>query len=251
MTIIDIPYFFGMNTPLYEEQVKAIYTYDFLKDKCQPLNLKNYNEFSKYLIDASTSYLSAKEMNADRVTPREQKIIFKNFESSLKETLKHYLKVQQYGSTSANYHDALRDLVSKTEEAGMQEMFSPYVTLGDGKENLGGISITLFEKFLGVLIEASSNAPRHIKPYQKANISNDYILWWINRLGKYWTEFTDITFGLGDWYTNEQLGSSAVKGKKGRYISTSLDVLYDLLHAVDNKITHSDIETAMRKYKKI
>jgi len=251
VSLIGIPYFFGKNTPLYEEQVQKIYNDNFLKEKCLPLNLKDFDKFSKYLIDSSTSYLSAKDMNSDRVTPTEQKILFKNFENSLKETLKRYQEVQKYGATSANYHDALRNLVSKTEEAGMQEMFNPYVTLGDGKENRGGIAITLFEKFLGVLIQSSHNAPKYIKNYQKANIDSDYTLWWINRIGKRWSEFTDVTFGLGDWYTNEQLGSSSVEGKKGRYISTSLDVLYELLHAVDNKITHSDIETAMRKYKKI
>lgn len=254
MRTLPIPYFIGKKTPIFEKEVERIYSNEFLTKIYERLNISKdrQKEFAKFLKFTSTSYLSAKDMNAGRIQPNQQKNIYKNYVKCLQRTKKQYQEIIKHGSANNNFHDSLKDLLEKTEEPGMKEMFHPYIGL-EANGKLGGVAITLFEKFFNVLIEAAENAPSYINENDKANIEGEHILWWLNKMGMNWERFTDIPFVLGDWFSNEDLGLSDSENpdKKGLYFSECIGILYDLLNAVDKKITRADVETAMRKYKKI
>lgn len=226
---------------------------EFLNEICARLNISDLEKiiaFKIFVKKSAVSYLTGKAMNADRIQPHKQKTVFKNYASALEETKERYLEIERYNSTSANYHDALKDVIRTTDIAGLKEMFHHYITTGDGKETFGSISNTLFEHFLNALIQAAKNAPDYINENDKANLDKDYILWWVWKVSTQWSHFSDVPFTIGDWFKNEELGIDRAD-KKGAYNSLCLDVLYDLLKAADNKITRKDIETAMRKFKKL
>lgn len=252
MTLIGIPYFRGKKSAQFEAEVEKIYSGAFLLKAFRTLGVESYydrEEFTKFLKSIAVSYLSAKDMNSGRIQPNQQKKIFKKYQKSLEQTRALYKEVITHNSTSSNYHDAIRDEIKSTDIQGMDKMFDPYVTVGDGVNSLGSIATTLFDDFLGVLVTGAKKAPNYINENDKANMDKEYILWWLHRLGMNWNRFTEVNFGLGDWYTNEELNLSEDENpkKKGLYKSVSLDVAYDLLRAVDRKTTRADIETAMRK----
>ncbi len=256
MTLVGIPYFWGKNSIKFEAEVSKIYSNEFLSkvfDRLDIFDVEQRNEFASFLKRTSAGYLTGKDINAGRIQPHRQKKMFKKYSSALRETQKQYQEVMENSSTSGNYNASIRDIVKGLDDPGMREMFAPYVTMGDGEKELGGISITLFDKFLGVLVEAAEKAPGYINENDKANLDKEYVLWWVDRLSRYWPDYTDVSFALGDWFTNEELGidKSDLLKKKGLYKSLCLDVLYELLSVVDKKVTRADIETAMRKFKKI
>lgn len=237
---------------MFADEIDGIYSKEFLNDKFDLLNVSDDKraEFSDFLKQTSVSYLSAIDMNTDRVQPNQQKKIFENYVTALKEAQRRYREIQESSPTNGNFHKALRAKVEKIESDGLKEMFHPYVYYSDNEEELqGGISIALFDDFLEALIETAQDAPSFIGKNDKANLEKDFILWWLARIGSNWLKYTDTPFTLGDWYTNKEL--NIVDEKKGQYMSLCLDVLQDLLKAVDKKITRSDVETAMRKFKKI
>ncbi len=256
MTLIGIPSFRGINSEKFAAKIANIYSDKFLDRIFQCLNVAEKNkreEFAVFLKKTAVSYLSAKDMNAGRIQPHQQKKIFEKYALALEQTRELYKEIITHNSTSANYHDALRDEIKNTEVQGIEKMFDPYVTVGDGKNSLGSIATTLFDEFLLMLAEAARKAPNYINENDKANMDTEYILWWLHRMGINWARFTKAPFVLGDWYKNEELGikEDDNPNKKGLYFSSCIDVLYDLLNAVDKKITRADIETAMRKFKKL
>lgn len=256
MTLIGIPYFLGEASLQFEKDIDKIYSAQFLEKIFRRLGVsepQKKNDFEKFLKSTAVSYLTAKDINAKRIQPNKQKDLFKKYASALENTRKLYNQIIEYNSTSSNYHDDIRDEIRITKIQGMDKMFDPYVTIGDGENSLGSTSTTLFDEFLGVLAEGARKAPDYIKEHDKADLSKEYILWWLHRIGSYWSDFTNVPFALGDWYKNEDFGIKESEGtkKKGLYYSEALDVLYELLVSVDEKITRADIETAMRKFKKM
>lgn len=256
MTLIGIPYFQGENSEKFAVQVDAIYSEEFLSKIFETLAVSDAGKregFADLLKRVSVSYLTAQDINSGRIQPHQQKAVFERYASALEETQRRYKEIQQHNSTSANFHDALKDLIRETKTNALKNMFEPYVSVGDGEVSLGSLSTGLFDEFLSALIEAANKAPDYIDAHDKADLSKEYILWWLHRISLNWYQFTEISFALGDWLTNDELkvvDNGSLK-KKGIYKSTSLDVLYDLLSAVDENITRKDIETAMRKFKKI
>jgi hypothetical protein len=256
MTLVGHPYSYGRNSDKFETQVTKIYSSQFLNDIFVLLDITDKgkkDDFKDFVVKVSTSYLSAKDMNQGRIQPNEQKKIFKKYIASLNEVQKYFQEIQKHNSTSANFNDSLRDAVKNTKHVWLQEMFHHYVSLGDGKLSLGSISSGAFDEFIKTLIEAAQNAPEYMNEHDKANIDKEYILWWLHKIGTNWERFTKVSFGLGDWFKEDEWEEKDIDNpdKRGRYKSTSLDVLYDLLKIIDKKITRADIETAMRKYKKL
>tara|TARA_R110002126_G_scaffold3263_1_gene18378 strand:+ start:81027 stop:81779 length:753 start_codon:yes stop_codon:yes gene_type:complete len=236
-------------------QIDAAYPDEFLHSICERLRTKDADKI-EYFIErvkySSVSYLNAIDMNSDRITPKQQNKLLDDYGSSLKEVQIRYRAVQEYGTSRAKFHKALRKRVEETEGTGMQEMFSPYVTLDKSEEVLGGIAISVFDKFLDVLIDAAEDAPNQSVGNDKAEIKGKFLVEWVASMAKSWPHYTQTSFAMGDWIKNDdsQIENSESNGKKGMYKSLCLDVLYDLLKAADKKITRSDLETAMRKFKK-
>ncbi len=250
MTLIGIPYFRGKKSAQFEAEVEKIYSGAFLLKAFRTLGVESYDdreEFTKFLKSIAVSYLSAKDMNAGRIQPNQQKKIFKKYQKSLEQTRALYKEVITHNSTSSNYHDAIRDEIKSTDIQGMDKMFDPYVTVGDGVNSLGSIATTLFDEFLGMLVEGAKKAPDYINENDKANMDTEYILWWADRLKRYWPSYTAMPFSLGDWIKYSEEEQKKYSGKKGFYKSVCVDVLTDLLTAIDEKIDRSDIETAVRK----
>lgn len=250
MIPLAIPYFSNKNLEQYTADIETIYNSSFLSKIFDTLNIDNQDhrtEFEEFLKSISVSYLCAKDMNSKRVQPNKQKQLFKNYRTALEQTKKCYREIQNQNPANSNFNKALREKVLSLENNAVKQMFFPYIYFSENEEEMqGGISIDLFDEFIQMLIEITQEAPGFIGAHDKANLEKDFILWWLSRISLTWSKFTSVPFTLGDWYTKEELNA-----EKGKYNSLCLDVLYDLLHAVDKKITRADIETAMRKFKKL
>jgi hypothetical protein len=242
MSLNDVPFFVGKKSPEFKNHVEKIYDDAFLSKVFSQLNIVDKSKkqnFAKFLKKTAVSYLTGKDINSGRIRPSEQKEIFKNYTSALVEVKKRYKEVTGNNSTHANFHDSLKDVIRDSQIDGLAEMFSPYVSAGDGKGSYGGIADKMFTDFIESLIKAAENAPTYINENDKANIDNDFVLWWLRKLGQNWALYTNTLFSIGDYYK-----------ELGIYKSSCLDVLSNLLMAIDKNITRKDIETTMRKYKK-
>ena len=242
MILTGIPYFQSSKSAQYRVEIEKIYSEDFLEGIYIRLNIYDYpkrKDFSSLLKDIAASYLTGKNMSSRRIRPNEQKTLFRDYATSLEEVRNIYNKIESFNTTSAHFHDALRDVIKDSKVIGLKEMFSPYITMGDGNKSLGGIANTIFIEFLGALVEAANKAPHYINENDKASMDNEFILWWLERVSKHWPSYTEIPIALGDWH--KELKS---------YKSPSADILYNLLSAIDGQITRANIETAIRKLNK-
>lgn len=214
------------------------YTEDFLEDICQKIEVKSDKKevFKKCIKQAGLAYLNVKTLNSQRIQPHKQKEILLEYACALRELQEKYRQIEKYTTTSGKLHKALRRIVSETEEEGMKEMFNPYITLGDGKKKLGSISITLFEKFLGVLAEAAERAPTEKTGKDQKVLSGDFQAFWVARIRREWIECTDIPFQHGKTY--KEIGDT---------INICPQILYELIIKIDPDVTKQRVNTSIRK----
>lgn len=246
MTLIGAPFFLSSKNEYFTTKVNEAYSGDFFTTIYRNLDIQDSNikkEFTNFITSTSVSYLNAKKMNSDKIQPYKQKKIFDDYQQALENVQRLFREIQKHNSTTANLHDSIRSIVQKSSDESMKEMFHPY--FGD---NFASYSTTTFDRYLSILIQSAEESPNYINEHDKANMAKDFIAWWVFRIGDYWSDFTDVPFTLGDWI--KEANDSGKPNKKGIYKSRCIDVLYDLLKAIDKKITRADIETAVRKFKK-
>src|SRR5690606_23013195 len=131
----DAPSFVGIKSPEFRENVEQIYNAQFLTQIFSQLNTKDDKKehFAEFLKKTAVHYLTGKDMNSGRLRPSEQKTIFSNYTSALKDVQKRFKGICGTSSTHANCHDSLKDVIRKTDTSGLSGMLSPYVSRGDGK----------------------------------------------------------------------------------------------------------------------
>ena len=154
-------------------------------------------------------------------------------------------KIEEHSLTSHLFHSSLKEEIKKTQSQDIKNMFAPYLRLNDDEGAHWSNSPETFTQFLDTIIKAAKEAPNHIGSNYKTNLRNQHIAEWVFNMRNAWPDFTEISFGLGDWLVG--LNDADDPDKKGIYKSQCADILYDLLSAIDVEIKKSDIETAMRK----
>lgn len=76
MTLIGNPSFRGKKSAQFEAEVEKIYSGAFLLKAFRTLGVESYDdreEFAKFLKSIAVSYLSARDMNAGRIQPNQQR----------------------------------------------------------------------------------------------------------------------------------------------------------------------------------
>lgn len=228
------------------EQVHGLYSKQFLKKTYDRLSIadeKKRKEFVDYAVYNAVNYLDACEINQDRLPVFKQRKILENYKTSLKRAKREFNKVESNSAVNSVFHSTLRKKIKTCENADIEKMFHPYMQIRGGKHEFWYRSEPLFNHFLDILIETAGEAHKNIREDFKADLRKKFLLDWVTLMRKDWSYFTDITFGLGDWLKGSELGNE----EQGMYKSVCVDVLYDLFHVVDKKITRSEIENAIRK----
>jgi len=230
------------------EQAKKAYSEKFMDKICKKLSITDdikKKDFCDCVMDFSVNYLDANEINTDRIPAHKQKKIIEDYRSSLKKAQRKFRILEHNNATSSEFHGTLREEIAKTESKEIEEMFAPYIDIGEGEFSFWRRTPSHFDQLLEVIIKAAKEAVKSIEKDSKTSPKKQYLLEWVNLMRKAWPHFTDINFGLGDWLKNNELKGH--DNQKGMYKSVCVDVLHDLIAVVDKEITRSDIEAAIRK----
>lgn len=226
--------FTGSNYIQIVKEVDEIYTDEFLKEICDRLKISNFKrkKFKKCVKDAAISYLNAVDMNSNRITPEKQSKLMNNYADAIEEVQKQYRNIQQYTTTSGKFGKSLRRLVSKTKEPGMKDMFYPYV-------DDGSMATTLFDKFLGVIVEAARQAPEENIGNDKKVIEGKLIAFWVASIRRGWDMCVsdEIPFQHGKTY--KEMG--------GDTTNTCPRILCLLFEKISPNTPKTRVKTALRK----
>ncbi len=227
------------------ERTREIYSEEFLESVYARLSIAEdkQKDFREYAIYNAVNFLDACEVNPKRLPIFKQQKVLEKYRISLEKAQREFGKVKSSHEVNSVFHSTLRKIIKGSENTDIEKMFHPYMQVSGGKHDFWYRSEALFNEFLETLVMAANEARKNIREDFKADLKKEFILEWVVLMHKDWSYFTDITFGLGDWFKTGELGND----EKGMYRSACVDVLYDLFIVVGEKILRSDIENAIRK----
>lgn len=210
------------------------YPDDYLKTLCDKIGIQGEEKrllFSQRVRNAGTQYLNLKRINTGRIPVYKQNKILDRYKKALEQAQSAYREIQESTVISSRLGAAVRDRYEQLTEQRMKEMFHPYC---DGP----GMAITLFENFLGELIQAAENAKHESVKNFKTDPSGEFLTGWVTAIGKYWPEDATINFALGKYDTEESI-----------YTSPSIPILHDIIRKLEPGTSEKEIVTAIRKIK--
>lgn len=241
----SMPYFSPRHMK-FKKRISNLYSEKFMEDIYLRLSITdNYKkqQFREYAVDCAVNYLDAHENNKDRLPVFKQRKILNKYEISLMKAKSMFNNLESCNSANATFHDTLRKKIQNSENKDIKKMFSPYIQVNCGEHEFWFRSEPLFNQFLDTLIEATKEATKNIKDDYKADLTSKFLLEYVILMRQKWSFFTDVTFGLGDWYKTNELNDN----EKSMYKSVCVDVLCSLFSPVDKKISRSEIEGSVRK----
>jgi hypothetical protein len=211
-------------------EVKEALSGELLNGICNQLckNASEEKQFSEFLIRVTARYLELKRANPKLLTPTQQNKLFDEFNAAVSQAKISHEKMLGDNVVTSKFYISLRKRY-KEQDAAMKEMLSPYM-------NETGYMAGLLNNFLDLLSLVSKDAKEMDIGKEKSDRSKNYLTWWAAEIRRHWPESASISFGLGDYLTE-------FKG----YKSSSCNILYAIIHKVDQEVTKENIETTVRK----